>query len=235
MKARQRVHGHVACTLPGLPKYDPRAEYSAHAIPALMSNLGHLRLDQRVADDGDDPEEVEERIAQREDAAGGIKVPSNNDEEEDHEPDVGDISFTSAIPEKNAESVLVDFCDCLSYNRASAKRRSFAMEVKRFVRRSRKDDELDAKIRAHIKEARIDLVIQAGHVFIQDETKDSIMVIAAAENLSSNDPSYRPPDKQLFDRALKWNKILRLDGTSSAAASKACLRTVCKKMREMGD
>jgi hypothetical protein len=52
--------------------------------------------------------------------------------------------------------------------------------------------------------------------------------------LSNNDPNYRPPGKQLCDRVPKWNKILRLDGASSMAASEARLRTICKKMREIG-
>ncbi|KAG1822887.1 uncharacterized protein BJ212DRAFT_834986 [Suillus subaureus] len=222
------------------------------------------------ADDGDDPEELEERAAQaEEDVAAGIQVPGNDDEEEgDHEPDseAGDISFASTVPVKNAESVLVDFAIvCLTavpqpeeksryggwrINSASA---CLLVEVKRFVSRSLKDDELDAEIRAHIQEARIDLVIQSGHLFIQDKTKDSIMAIAAAgpywsgttihrsdvgrtmDLVSSNDPSYRPPGEQLIDRRPKWNKILRLDGASSTVASEARLRTVYKKMREMGN
>lgn len=53
--------------------------------------------------------------------------------------------------------------------------------------------------------------------------------------LSTSDPSYQPPGEEFVDRVPKWNKIIRLDGASSEAASEARLRTVCKKMREMGD
>ncbi|KAG2126789.1 uncharacterized protein EDB93DRAFT_1109574 [Suillus bovinus] len=65
------------------------------------------------ADDGDVLEEVEERAAQgEEDVAVGTQVPGDNEEGEgDHEPDseAGDMSFASTVPEKSAESVLVDF------------------------------------------------------------------------------------------------------------------------------
>jgi len=152
------------------------------------------------ADDGDGPEEVEERAVQgEEDAAAGIQVLSNNEEEGDHEPDlleVGDISFASTVPEKNAESVLVDFTivrltavpqpeEKSRYGgwRITAASPCLLVEVKRFVSRSLKGDELDAEIRSHINEARGDLVVQAGHFFIQDKSKDSIMAIAAAGKL----------------------------------------------------
>ncbi|KAG2037012.1 hypothetical protein BDR03DRAFT_958283 [Suillus americanus] len=225
------------------------------------------------ADDGDDPAEVEEleRTAQGEKAVvRGMQVPGNNVEEEfgDYEPEVGvgDISFASTVPEKAAKSVLVDFAvvgltavpqsgEKLRYGgwRITAATSCLLVEVKRFASRSLKDDELDADIKGHIAEARLDLVVQAGYIFLQDETKDSIMVIAAAgpywsgatihrsevkftmDILSSNDPSYRPPGEQFSDREPKWNKIIRLDGTSSTAASEARLRTICKKMREIGD
>ncbi|KAG1864338.1 hypothetical protein F4604DRAFT_1905365 [Suillus subluteus] len=224
------------------------------------------------ADDGDDPDEVEEleRIAQGEQAvAGGMQVPSIDVEElGDHEPEIGagDISFASTVPEKDASSVLVDFAvvsltavprseEKLRYGgwRITAANTCLLVEVKRFASRSLKDDELDADIKLHIEEARNDVVAQAGYIFLQDETKDSIMVIAAAgpywsgttihrgdvertmDQLSSKDPSYRPPGEQLFDQEPNWNKILRLDGASSTAASEARLRTICKKMREMGD
>ncbi|KAG1812584.1 uncharacterized protein BJ212DRAFT_1301553 [Suillus subaureus] len=225
------------------------------------------------ADDGDDPAEVEEfeRTVQGEQAAaGGMQVPSNNVEEEvgDYEPEVGagDISFASTVPEKAAKSVLVDFAIVgLTAVPLSEEKRRYGgwritvanacllVEVKRFASRSLKDDELDADIKVHIDEARLDLVVQAGYLFLQDETKDSIMAIAAAgpywsgatihrsdveftmDVLSSNDPSYQPPGEQLSDREPKWNKILRLDGASSTVASEARLRTICKKMREIGD
>ncbi|KAG1872383.1 hypothetical protein DFJ58DRAFT_761246 [Suillus subalutaceus] len=221
------------------------------------------------ADDGDDPEEVEERVAQgEEDVAAVVQILGNNEEEGDHEPDseVGNISFASTVPEKNAESVLVDFAivgltavpqpeQKSRYGgwRITAASPCLLVEVKRFVSRSLRDDELDAEIRAHVQEARIDLVIQAGHLFIQDKTKDSIIAIAAAgpywsgavihrgnvghtmDLISSNDPNYRPPGEQLVDRRPKWNKILRLDGASSTVASEARLRTIYKKMREMGN
>ncbi|KAG2123920.1 hypothetical protein BD769DRAFT_1776654 [Suillus cothurnatus] len=219
------------------------------------------------ADDGDGPEEVEERTVQgEEDAAAGIQVLSNNEEEGDHEPDlleVGDISFASTVPEKNAESVLVDFTivrltavpqpEKSRYGgwRITARSPCLLVEVKRFVSRSLKGDELDAEIRSHINEARGDLVVQAGHFFIQDKSEDSIMAIAAAgpywsgttihrgdvghimDLISSSDPTYRPPGERLTKRKAKWNKILRLDGASSSVASEARLRTILKKMKEM--
>ncbi|KAG1732984.1 hypothetical protein EDB19DRAFT_2041363 [Suillus lakei] len=226
------------------------------------------------ADDGDDPEEVEEpeRTAQEEQGvAGGIQVPGNNVEGEgDHEPEpdseAGDISFASTVPENNTESVLVDFAvvsltampqseEKLRYGgwRITAATTCLLVEVKRSASRSLKNDELDAEIKMHIEEARSDLVSQAGLLFLQDKTKDSIMAIAAAgpywsgttihrgdvmrtmDQLSNDDPSYRPPGNRLSDRKLQWNKILRLDGASSVAASEARLRTICKKMREVGN
>ncbi|KAG1725190.1 hypothetical protein EDB19DRAFT_2043327 [Suillus lakei] len=224
------------------------------------------------ADDGDDPEEVEEleRTAQGErGVAGGIQVTGNEVEEEgDHEPEVGagDISFASTIPENDTESVLVDFAvvsltavaqseEKIRYGgwRITAATACLLVEVKRFASRSLKNDELDADIKLHIEEARSDLMVQAGLLFLQDETRDSVMVIAAAgpywsgttihrDNVkytmdlhSSNDPNYQPPGKQHLDKKPKWNKILRLDGASSAAASEARLRTICKKMRGVGD
>ncbi|KAG1732986.1 hypothetical protein EDB19DRAFT_1242771 [Suillus lakei] len=54
------------------------------------------------------------------------------------------------------------------------------VDVKRFASRSLKNDEPDADIKLYIDEARSDLVVQVGLFFIQDETKDSIMVIATA-------------------------------------------------------
>ncbi|KAG2338769.1 hypothetical protein BDR05DRAFT_968908 [Suillus weaverae] len=126
------------------------------------------------------------------------------------------------------------------------------VELKRFASRSLKDDELNAEILAHIQEAKSDLVKQAGYLFIKDGTKNSVMAIAAAgpfwsgatihrddvkltmHVLSTDDPSYQPPGEKFVNRVLKWNKIIRLDGASSAAASEARLRAVCKKMREMG-
>lgn len=155
------------------------------------------------ANDGDDPEEVEERVAQgaSEGVAAGTQVPANNQEEleeGDHEPDseVGNMSFASTVPEKDAGSVLVDFGivhltavpqaqEKLRYGgwRITAASACLLVEVKRFVSRSLKDKELDAEIRAHIQEARIDLISQAGHLFIQDKTKQSVMAIAAAGKL----------------------------------------------------
>jgi hypothetical protein len=151
------------------------------------------------ADDGDDPAEVEEEMtAQGEQAvAGGMQVPGNNVEEEvgDHDSGVGagDISFASTVPEKAAKSVLVDFAvasltavpqseDKFRYGgwRITAANTCLLVEVKRFASRSLKGDELDADIKVHIEEARLDLVTQAGYVFLQDDTKDSIMAIAAA-------------------------------------------------------
>ncbi|KAG2084126.1 uncharacterized protein F5147DRAFT_732245 [Suillus discolor] len=225
------------------------------------------------ADDGDDPAEVEEikRTPEGDQAvACSMQVPGDNIEEDvgDHEPDseAGDISFASTVPEKDARSVLVDFAvvsltavpqseEKLRYGgwRITAANTCLLVEVKRFASRSLKNDELDAEIKLHIEEARFDLMVQAGHIFLQDKTKDSVMAIAAAgpywsgatihrynveaimDFLSSNDPSYRPPGEQLSNKTPKWNKILRLDGTSSTAASEARLRTICKKMREMRD
>ncbi|KAG2113805.1 uncharacterized protein F5147DRAFT_679896 [Suillus discolor] len=223
------------------------------------------------ADDGDDPEEVEEleKPAQGEHTgAGGMQVLDNDVDDEDHEPEVGagDISFASTIPEKDARSVLVDFTvvrltavpqpeEKSRYGgwRITAANACLLVEVKRFASRSLKDDELDEDIKFHIDEARADILVQAGCVFLQDETKDSVMAIAAAgpywsgatihrddvrdtmDHLSNSDPSYRPSGEQLLDRVPKWNKILRLDGASSTVASEARLRTICKKMREMED
>ncbi|KAG1834939.1 hypothetical protein DFJ58DRAFT_917951 [Suillus subalutaceus] len=217
------------------------------------------------ADDGDDPDEPRESRL----FAGGMQVPSIDVEElGDHEPEIGagDISFASTVPEKDASSVLVDFAvvSLTAVPRSEEKLRYGGLAnncskylpsrgSKKVASRSLKDDELDADIKLHIEEARNDVVAQAGYIFLQDETKDSIMVIAAAgpywsgttihrgdvertmDQLSSKDPSYRPPGEQLFDQEPNWNKILRLDGASSMAASEARLRTICKKMREMGD
>jgi len=186
-------------------------------------------------------------------------------EEGDYEDGAGDISFASTVPEKKAEGVLVDFAilslravpqpkEKLRYGgwRITGASVCLLVELKRFVSRSLKD-ELDVKILAHVQEARSDLVKQAGYLFIKDKTKNSVMVIAAAgpfwsgatihrddikltmHVLSANDPSYQPPGEKFVDRVPKWNKIIRLDGASSAAASEARLHTVCKKMREVGD
>ncbi|KAG2052485.1 hypothetical protein BDR06DRAFT_957788 [Suillus hirtellus] len=225
------------------------------------------------ADDGDDPAEVEEikqTLEGDQAVACGIQVPGDDIKEDvgDHEPDseVGDISFAPTVPEKDARSVLVDFAvvsltavprseERLRYGgwRITAANTCLLVEVKRFASRSLKKNELDAEIKGYIQEARSDLMVQAGYIFLQDKTKDSVMAIAAAgpywsgatihrdnveaimDSLSSDDPSYRPPGEQLSDKPPKWNKILRLDGTSSTAASEARLRTICKKMREMRD
>lgn len=231
------------------------------------------------ADDGDNPEEVEERAVQGEDVAGN-QVPGNNEEQEqeqgeeeggggggDLEPDsdIGDISFALTVAEKDAGSVLVDFAivhltavpqaeDESRYGgwRITAADACLLVEVKRFVSRSLKDGDFDKKIKEHIQEARIDLVTQASHVFVQDKTKHSVMVIAAAgpywsgttihrgdvvrtmDVVSSKDTDYRPPGERLVDRRLNWTKILRLDGTSSKEASENQLRTIYNKMRKMG-
>ncbi|KAG2084120.1 uncharacterized protein F5147DRAFT_659947 [Suillus discolor] len=221
------------------------------------------------ANDGDDPEEVEEWVAQAasEGVAAGTQVPANNQEEleeGDHEADseVGNMSFASTVLEKDAESVLVDFgiVHLIAVPQAQEKPRyggwritaasaCLLVEVKRFVSRSLKDKELDAEIRTHIQEARMDLISQAGHLFIQDKTKQSVMAIAAAgpywsgttihrgdvertmHQISSYDPSYRPPGENLVDQRPKWNKILRLDGASSTAASEARLPSGKIQMR----
>jgi hypothetical protein len=150
------------------------------------------------ANDGDDPDEVEElerTVQGQQVAAGGMQVPGNDVEEGDHEPDIGagDISFASTVPEKDANSVLVDFAvvsltavprseEKFRYGgwRITAANTCLLVEVKRFASRSLEGNELDADIKLHVEEARNDVVAQAGYLFLQDETKDSVMVIAAA-------------------------------------------------------
>ncbi|KAG2361280.1 hypothetical protein BDR07DRAFT_1334713 [Suillus spraguei] len=157
------------------------------------------------ADDGDDPEEVEEKSAQGEEDVASNQVPGNNEEtqeregegeqEGDFEPDtsIGNISFTPTVPEKDARSVLVDFAivhltavpqreEKPRYGgwRITAADACLLVEVKRFVSRSLENDDFDKEIQAHIQEARIDLKTQAGYIFVQDETKHSVMAIAAA-------------------------------------------------------
>ncbi|KAG1838253.1 hypothetical protein F4604DRAFT_1962097 [Suillus subluteus] len=221
------------------------------------------------ADDGDDPEEIKDIVKGEKAAAAKIQVPraGNEPEEGDHyEVGAGDISFASTVPEKEAVGVLVDFAilslgavpqpkEKLRYGgwRITGANVCLFVELKRFASRSLKDDELNAEIYTRVQEARFDLVNQAGYLFIKDETKNSVMVIAAAgpfwsgatihrddikltmHLLSTDDPSYQPSGEEFADEVLKWNKIIRLDGASSALASEARLRTVCKKMREMRD
>ncbi|KAG2037019.1 hypothetical protein BDR03DRAFT_982567 [Suillus americanus] len=218
------------------------------------------------ADDGDDLEEIKEIVREEQDAAAKTQVPGNEPEEGDYEVGAGDISFASTVPEKDAEGVLVDFAilslgavpqpkEKLRYGgwRITEANICLFVELKRFASRSMKDDELNAEILARVQEARSDLVNQAGYLFIKDETKNSVMAIAAAgpfwsgatihrddikltmHILSTDDPSYQPPGEEFVDEVPKWNKIIRLDGASSALASEARLRTVCKKMREMRD
>ncbi|KAG2744211.1 hypothetical protein P692DRAFT_20744482 [Suillus brevipes Sb2] len=216
--------------------------------------IRHHDNEHEDANEGDDPEEIEEIQGEEQ---------HNEPEEGDYEDGAGDISFASTVPEKKAEGVLVDFAilslravpqpkEKLRYGgwRITGASVCLLVELKRFVSRSLKDDELNVKILAHVQEARSDLVKQAGYLFIKDKAKDSVMAIAAAgpfwsgatihrddikltmHILSANDPSYQPPGEKFVDRVPKWNKIIRLDGASSAAASEARLRTVCKKMRE---
>ncbi|KAG2360048.1 hypothetical protein BDR07DRAFT_1611017 [Suillus spraguei] len=223
------------------------------------------------ADDGGDPEEVEEleKTTRGEQAsAGDMQALDNDAEEEDHELEVGDLSFASTAPEKDTKGVLVDFTvvhltavpqpqqeEESRYGgwRITAVNACLLVEVKRFASRSLEGNDLDEDIKLRIEEARNDVIAQAGYLFLQDETKDSVMVIAAAgpywsgatihrddvkrtmDQLSNNDPNYRPPSEQLFDLIPKWNTILRLDGASSTVASEARLRTICKKMKEIGD
>lgn len=196
--------------------------------------IRHHDNEHEDANEGDDPEEIEEIQGEEQ---------HNEPEEGDYEDGAGDISFASTVPEKKAEGVLVDFAilslravpqpkEKLCYGgwRITGASVCLLVELKRFVSRS--------------------LVKQAGYLFIKDKAKDSVMAIAAAgpfwsgatihrddikltmHILSANDPSYQPPGEKFVDWVPKWNKIIRLDGASSAAASEAHLRTVCKKMRE---
>jgi hypothetical protein len=151
--------------------------------------IRHHDYEHEDADDGDDPEEIKE--------IEGEEEHNEPEEEEDYEVGAGDISFTSTVPEKKAEGVLVDFAilslralpqpkEKLRYGgwRITGASVCLLVELKRFVSRSLKDDELNVEILAHVQEARSDLVKQAGYLFIKDKTKNSIMAIAAAGKLS---------------------------------------------------
>ncbi|KAG1727176.1 uncharacterized protein EDB91DRAFT_895839 [Suillus paluster] len=138
---------------------------------------------QEDEDDGDDPEEVDmhESLDAEESAVT-------------RDDDVGELSFASTAPEQHARGVLVDFA-ILKVSAEPQQRQNIRyggwritganvglfVEVKRFVSRS---GELDQELHVQIAEARGDLIEQVAYLFLQDENKDSVLAIAAADNLS---------------------------------------------------
>jgi hypothetical protein len=150
--------------------------------------------DHEDENDGDDPEEivipVEEQEAQR-----SRTIKDEDDEDGDLEIGVGDISFASTVPEKDARGVLVDFA-ILNLNavaqpmqrgryggwRITAASVGLLVEVKRFPSRSLTGREQESQIRGPLTEAKDDLIEQAGHLFLQDTNLNSVLVIAATGN-----------------------------------------------------
>lgn len=112
--------------------------------------IRHHDNEHEDANEGDDPEEIEEIQGEEQ---------HNEPEEGDYEDGAGDISFASTVPEKKAEGVLVDFAilslravpqpkEKLRYGgwRITGASVCLLVELKRFVNRSLKDDELNQDI-----------------------------------------------------------------------------------------
>jgi hypothetical protein len=139
--------------------------------------------DHEDEDDGDDPEEIDQ-------------LPPRNSPEADDEEfgcAAGDVSFASTVPEKDADEVVVDFAilHLMAVAQPQQKVRyggwriteaniGLLVELKRFTSRSLKGEELEAGIDWKISEACNDLIVQAGHVFIQNPNKQYVYAIAAS-------------------------------------------------------
>ncbi|KAG2037801.1 hypothetical protein BDR03DRAFT_1091620 [Suillus americanus] len=139
--------------------------------------------------DGDDPEEILQQLFEEEEAS------ENQNDDEQVGVGAGDISFTSTVAEKDADSVVVDFVilhvTAVAQPQPVLKARyggwrittasvSLLVEVKRFVSRSLAGEEQKVEILLRIVEASTDLVNQAAHVFLQDPNRNSVLAIAAA-------------------------------------------------------
>ncbi|KAG2039224.1 hypothetical protein BDR03DRAFT_952258 [Suillus americanus] len=105
---------------------------------------------------------------------------------------MGDISFASTVPEKNARGVLVDFAilnltavaqplqrDRYGGWRITAASVGLLVEVKRFPSRSLTHKEQESKMLGPLAEAKNDLIEQAGYLFLQNTDMNSVLVIAA--------------------------------------------------------
>lgn len=139
-------------------------------------------------EDGDDPEEVETGTAQ----STPTSLSPNDDEDSIHEG----ISVAPTVPEPNAKGPLVDFAilHVMAEPESKDKKRyegwritqvnvGLLVEIKRYASRSLKGEELKRALEAQIGEAIEDLIQQAASVFLDDETKQSVLAIAAAGNL----------------------------------------------------
>jgi hypothetical protein len=147
-----------------------------------------MQDDHEDEDDGDDPEEIVQPPEEQ-------NAPGKQADDEEFGCGVGDVSFASTVPEKNANQVVVDFAilhlmavaqpqQMVRYGgwRIAEANIGLLVEVKRFASRSLKGEEQKQEISGEISEACNDLVIQAAHVFIQDSKKQYVFAIAASGN-----------------------------------------------------
>jgi hypothetical protein len=146
---------------------------------------------------GDDPEEIVVPVEEQEARRGSrmIKDKNKDGDNGDLEIGVGDISFASTVPEKDARGVLVDFAilNLTAVTQPLQKERyggwritaasvGLLVEVKRFPSRSLTGREQESQILESLAEAKNELIEQAGYLFLQDTNMDSVLAIAATGN-----------------------------------------------------
>ncbi|KAG2363224.1 hypothetical protein BDR07DRAFT_1483940 [Suillus spraguei] len=164
--------------------------------------------DEEDENDGDNPEEIVQMKEQPEEAAQEGSSDQTDDEKEG-ENEVGNISFASTVPQKDAKGVLVDFAilnlmavaqplhtERYGGWRITAASVGLLIEVKRFPSRSLEAEDQKSEIIERINEAREDVVQQAGYLFLHDTKMNSVMAIAAAGPYWSGTTIYRGDVKQ---------------------------------------
>ncbi|KAG1720479.1 hypothetical protein EDB19DRAFT_1964633 [Suillus lakei] len=145
-------------------------------------------------DDGNDPKEIIQ-LPEEQPKGPEQNAPGNQADDKEVGCGVGDVSFASTVPEKDADQVVVDFVILHLMAVAQPQRRvhyggwritavniGLLVEVKWFVSRSLEGKEQEDEIIEHIAHARDDLIDQAAHVFIKHPKKDFMLAIAASGN-----------------------------------------------------